>query len=74
MRMRSYIDHMYVLRSIIRNRKKDNHSLLWYKLHGLGISGTTLNMVKTILYRNLQSAVRVGHEFTDWFSVTAGVR
>ena len=90
-RMRSCIDHLYVLTSIIRNRKKDNlptyvcyidftrafdsvnHSLLWYKLHGLGISGTTLNIVRT-MYRNLQSAVRVGHELTDWFSVTAGVR
>ena len=80
-RMCSCIDHLYVLTSIIRNRMKDNLPSLRFskslttvvRLHGLGISGTALHIDKT-MYRNLQSVVRVVHELTDWFSVTAGVR
>ena len=89
-KLRSCLDHLFVLTTIIRNRKKDNLStyvcyidftrafdginrtLLWHKLiHYNG--GQLLRLIKT-MYAHIQSAVRIGMDLTDWFSINSGVR
>ena len=90
-RMRSCQDHLFVLATLIRNRKRNNLStyacfidfsrafdginitILWCKLSKLDMSGKILNIMKT-MYAHIQSAVRLGVELTDWFSVDTGVR
>ena len=37
------------------------------------VDGKLLHIIKT-MYEHVQSAVRIGHELTDWFSVQSGVR
>ena len=90
-KMRSCLHHLFVLTTIIRNRKKDNlptfacyidftrafdginRTLLWHKRMHYKVNGKLLLIIKTI-YEHVQSAVRIGHELTDWFSVKSGVR
>ena len=90
-KLRSCLDHIYTLTSIVRNRKLQklptyicfvdfakafdsvDHDLLWYKLIKKGIHGKILKVIQT-LYSNLQSCVRVNNDFTDWFSISSGVR
>ena len=50
-----------------------DHDLLWYKLINHGIHGKILKVIQT-LYSQLQSCVRVNDNFTDWFSISSGVR
>ena len=50
-----------------------DHDLLWYKLLNKGIHGKIFRVIQT-LYSNLQSCVRVNNDFTDWFSISSGVR
>ena len=49
------------------------HDLLWYKLLKQGVHGKILKVIQT-LYSNLQSCVRINNNFTDWFSISSGVR
>ena len=90
-KLRSCLDHIYTLTSIVRNRKLQklptyicfvdfakafdsvDHDLLWYKLINHGIHGKILKVIQT-LYSQLQSCVRVNDNFTDWFSISSGVR
>jgi hypothetical protein len=90
-KLRSCLDHLFVLTTIIRNRKKDklptyacyidftrafdgiNRTLLWHKMLYYKIDGKLLSMIKT-MYEHVQSAVRIGVQLTDWFSINSGVR
>ena len=90
-KLRSCLDHIYTLTSIVRNRKLQklptyicfidfakafdsvDHDLLWYKLLKQGIHGKILKVIQR-LYASLQSCVRINNDFTDWFSISSGVR
>ena len=50
-----------------------NRTLLWHKLMHYKVDGKLLHIIKT-MYEHVQSAVRIGHELADWFSVKSGVR
>ena len=50
-----------------------NKSLLWEKLHSLGIKGPMLRALKS-LYRSVQCSVRVNGIVSKWFNVTIGLR
>ena len=50
-----------------------NRSLLWEKLHSLGIRGPMLRALKS-LYRSVQCSVRVNGIDSERFNVTTGLR
>ena len=50
-----------------------NRSLLWEKLHSLGIRGPMLRALKS-LYRSVRCSVRVNGIESEWFNVTTGLR
>ena len=50
-----------------------DHDLLWYKLLKQGIHGKIFKVIET-LDATLQGCVRIINDFTDWFSISSGVR
>ena len=51
-----------------------NREALWYKVHhNFGIHGPFLTLLKS-LYENVQSAVKVNNNLSDWFEVHNGVK
>ena len=51
-----------------------NRMALWHKIeHRFGISGPFLNLIKS-LYDNVESAVKVNNDLTDWFEIQNGVK
>ena len=47
---------------------------LWHKIEQrFGISGPFLNLIKS-LYDNVESAVKVNNDLTDWFEIQNGVK
>ena len=51
-----------------------NRMALWHKIeHRFGISGPFLNLIKS-LYENVESAVKVNNNLTDWFEIQDGVK
>lgn len=49
------------------------HDALWSVMRKHGFSPTIINLIEA-LYRNAESAVRVGGTVSDWFQATVGVR
>lgn len=49
------------------------HKGLFYKLHKVGITGNSLNLIKD-LYKKTKCAIKVNNRITDFFSYSKGVR
>ena len=49
------------------------HKGLFYKLHKVGITGNSLNLIKD-LYKKTNCAIKVNNRITDFFSYSKGVR
>ena len=50
-----------------------NHSLLWYRLHQLGITGRMMGAIKS-LYSGFRCSVRVNGLLGRWFEAVKGVK
>ena len=50
-----------------------NHEILWVVLKSNGLHGKFLNIIKD-MYKNLQAAVNLEENLTDWFHIKGGVR
>ena len=52
-----------------------NRTLLWNKLHSLGISNNCKFMTALKgLYHNVQSSVKIHGKLTEWFTITTGLK
>ena len=46
---------------------------LWLNLHGLGINGKMLRIIRGI-YKTVKSCVKQSGQFSDFFDITIGLR
>ena len=67
-------DVQYGLGRRIRECDSVTRMALWHKIeHRFGINGPFLNLIKS-LYDNVESAVKVNNDLTDWFEIQNGVK
>jgi len=86
---RSTIDQIFTLTEVIKHRRPKKtfcafidiakaydtvwRNGLWYKLWNIGIRGKMWRVLKGI-YNNVESSVKLGDYWTDFFKITLGLR